>query len=188
MQSVSRKVAVACGLTHYFTGKPCHKGHINFRFTKTGHCLDCATERNRSAEKVEYRKHYKQSNYEKILAKNRALYAQKPQKYRAYNRRYQQEHAEVLRPKNANRTMLRIAAKQQRTPKWLSADDLWLMEEAYALAALRTKVTGIAWDVDHIVPLRGKVVSGLHVPWNIQVLPAAINRSKGNKFNNHAIA
>ena len=182
MELKTRKTALAFGEIHYFTGKPCHKGHIAFRYTKTGHCNDCVTERSRSAEKVEYRKKYKKENYKAILEKNKALYAKNPDQYRRYHKEYQQKNAEILRPKNSARAMKRIAAKLQRTPHWLTDDENWMIDQAYELAAFRRKTTGFSWDVDHIVPLQGKLVSGLHVPWNLQVIPASMNRSKGNKI------
>ena len=69
-----------------------------------------------------------------------------------------------------------------RTPAWLTEDDLWAIKETYALAALRTKMLGFAWHVDHIIPLRGRNVSGLHVPENLQVIPAIYNLRKTNKY------
>lgn len=80
------------------------------------------------------------------------------------------------------RTARRYAAKTQATPKWLTTDDRWMISQTYELAALRTKLFGVVWEVDHIVPLRGKMVSGLHVPCNLQVVPAHLNRRKSNKF------
>jgi hypothetical protein len=76
----------------------------------------------------------------------------------------------------------RHAAKMHRTPTWLTADDLWMIEQAYDLAALRTKLFGFSWHVDHVLPLQGKKVSGLHVPNNLQVIPWLDNVSKSNKF------
>lgn len=76
----------------------------------------------------------------------------------------------------------RRSAKLQRTPIWLTEDDLWMIEEAYELAQLRTKTFGFPWHVDHIIPLQGKKVSGLHVPSNIQVIPGSDNVKKSNKF------
>ncbi len=68
------------------------------------------------------------------------------------------------------------------TPTWLDEDDFWWINEVYELAALRTQATGIDWHVDHIVPLQGRKVCGLHVPWNLQVITASENSKKGNKF------
>lgn len=81
----------------------------------------------------------------------------------------------------ANDAKRRIA-KMQRTPAWLTEDDFWLIEQAYELAALRTKLFGFSWHVDHILPLQGKLVSGLHVPENLQVIPGVLNVAKANKY------
>lgn len=77
---------------------------------------------------------------------------------------------------------LRRARKLKATPSWLSEDDFWMMEEIYGLAQLRTKVTGIKYSVDHIVPLQGKNVRGLHVPWNLRVITASENSTKHNAY------
>jgi hypothetical protein len=76
----------------------------------------------------------------------------------------------------------RQAAKINRTPAWLMDDELWMIEQAYELAALRTKLFGFTWHVDHIVPLQGKMVSGLHVPNNLQVIPGFDNLRKANNY------
>lgn len=79
--------------------------------------------------------------------------------------------------------MKRDASKKNRTPKWLTDDDFWMIEQTYDIAAKRTAMLGISFHVDHIVPLQGKTVSGLHVPWNLQVIPAKLNQQKSNKFS-----
>ena len=78
------------------------------------------------------------------------------------------------------RTARRYASKTQATPAWLNLDDHWVIAEAYDLAALRGKTVGGKWEVDHIVPLRGRGVMGLHVPWNLRVVPMQENRRKSN--------
>jgi hypothetical protein len=77
----------------------------------------------------------------------------------------------------------RRACKAKRTPNWVGKDELWLIREAYALSKLREKITGIKWHVDHVIPLRGKLVSGLHVPFNLQVIPAKLNLIKSNNMH-----
>lgn len=79
-------------------------------------------------------------------------------------------------------TRQRQLAKVQRTPSWLVEDDYWLMEQAYELAQLRTDIFGFPWHVDHVLPLRGKTVSGLHVPTNLRVIPGSENSRKGNRM------
>ena len=76
----------------------------------------------------------------------------------------------------------RRADRAQRTPAWLTGEQLTAMDKLYKQAAWLTKITGVKWHVDHIVPLKGKNVSGLHIPDNLQVIPARENLKKGNKL------
>jgi hypothetical protein len=75
------------------------------------------------------------------------------------------------------------ADKIKRTPTWLGANELKEIEKIYLLRNQLIKATGKAHHVDHVIPLKGKNISGLHVPSNLQVLPAKINISKNNKIN-----
>lgn len=75
----------------------------------------------------------------------------------------------------------REAGKINRTPSWLNAEEKMLIKAKYKEASWMTTRTGIKHHVDHIVPLLGKNVSGLHVPWNLRVIPARENIRKGNK-------
>lgn len=68
------------------------------------------------------------------------------------------------------------------TPDWLTEDQIAKMKELYWLARDAEVVSGELYHVDHIVPLRGKNVCGLNVPWNLQVIPAYLNLSKGNRY------
>jgi protein required for attachment to host cells len=124
--------------------------------------LEKVRERDRSSAKK-----YRQSNKDKVALSKK---------------RYAQENKGKINAAVAKRE----AAKILRTPKWLTEDDLWMIEEAYSLAALRAKMFGISWHVDHVIPLQGKNVSGLHVPINLQVIPGVENIRKGNRMVNHA--
>ena len=80
--------------------------------------------------------------------------------------------------KGAGYARKRHAMKRQAVPKWA---DLWFIDEAYDIAAVRSTVTGIPWEVDHIVPLISPIVCGLHVIDNLRVIPRTQNRAKGNR-------
>ena len=70
----------------------------------------------------------------------------------------------------------------QRTPKWLTDIDYERIQNEYKLAALQSKITGEPWHVDHVIPLQGKLVSGLHVPSNLRAMRGNDNISKHNNF------
>ena len=121
---------------------------------------------------------------------------------RPENREYQKRYAMEYRQKNAEKVKKTISewasknkdkslAKTLRykykkinaTAKWDAELTEFVTQEAIHLAKLREEITGFKWDVDHIYPIQGLEVCGLHVWNNLQVIPSKINKSKGNKFN-----
>lgn len=120
---------------------------------------------------------YDKANREKQNARRRLIRAANPEKYKALDKVSRQK-------RQYKRTALQVkrqAAKLQRTPEWLTKTHLTQIEIFYQVANTMTKETNIQFDVDHIIPLQGKLVSGLHVPWNLQVIPHYNNMSKGNR-------
>ena len=88
-----------------------------------------------------------------------------------------------INPAKANaRNMKYITKKIQALPPWLSIEQLEQIVSFYKLAQQKTKETGIKHEVDHIIPLNGKLVSGLHVPWNLQVITKIENIKKRNRI------
>lgn len=75
----------------------------------------------------------------------------------------------------------RYCAKLKRTPSWLNTKQFDQIKSFYAQAKILTQKTKVKHEVDHIVPLQGEIVSGLHVPWNLQILTKTENIKKGNR-------
>jgi hypothetical protein len=116
-------------------------------------------------------------NKDAILENNRAKYHANIEKERArglaYAKAHREEHNARVRKYREN--------KIQRTPAWTNESDRLRMKCYYQVAKMRTRETGETWSVDHIVPLQGENVSGLHVSWNLQVITKRENIAKGNK-------
>lgn len=62
----------------------------------------------------------------------------------------------------------------------------FITSEAHELRKLRNRTTGFEWHVDHMAPLNGKTICGLHIWSNLQVIPKVLNLRKGAKNSVHA--
>jgi hypothetical protein len=158
--------ARAAGLKRYFTGVPCKAGHIAERQISNGTCVECIKIRAK-ANMHWFREHDKKRQQ---TTKRRAE--------KAANERRNRKQEHRIPVQAANR-MKRIADQLQRTPKWADLDEI---KEIYRKAAQATKLTGFAYQVDHIIPLNGKFVSGLHVTGNLRVITKTDNLLKGSKY------
>jgi len=85
--------------------------------------------------------------------------------------------------KNCAKESRRRARKLNATPPWLTDEQNAHINRTYKLCKIVSEATGEKYHVDHIVPLQGKNVCGLHVPWNIRVIPAKLNLEKSNKHD-----
>lgn len=120
---------------------------------------------------AEYRKH----NKDKIREASRKYSENNKPSVLESSRRYREDN----RPKYALYRSLRRARGRLAQPSWLTEEDKLRMELFWKLRELKSFVTGIDHEVDHIVPLQGATVCGLHVPWNLQVITKVENRKKG---------
>ena len=103
--------------------------------------------------------------------------------YRDRNREKRNQYAKDWRDKNpalhASRSKASKAKRQKRLPQWRDQDKI---DEIYRAATEASRITGVPHEVDHVVPLLGREVSGLHHQDNLLVVPKSANRGKGNIF------
>lgn len=117
---------------------------------------------------------------EKYKEKTRKKRAQNPDRYKeivnkSNKKRYYENYAqERARLNNLS------ASRRSAVPKWLTAIQKAMIQEFYDLAKARETQTGVKYHVDHIIPINGENICGLHVPWNLQILTASDNCSKKN--------
>ena len=126
-----------------------------------------------------YAKAYRQANLDKMTAQQRDYRGANKAKLAAQHKTYAQSNKDKV---NAKAGAYR-ASKLNATPEWLTDTHKAHMKRTYALSDMMTKATGVPYHVDHIVPLNGENVCGLHVPWNLQALRADLNMIKSNKHD-----
>lgn len=178
-----------------YVGKVCSKHpELNGeRRTANGTCVGCARAfssrwsavnidrvrqwQSNNPEKIKAsRKKWVIANISKVKAKNKRFSENNPDKVRAYCQKWKRSNPSKTSAANAARR----AQKIQATPKWANRAAI---ARFYLEAWRLTMNTGIPHQVDHIVPLKGRGVCGLHCEANLQVIPKRDNLRKGNKHH-----
>lgn len=155
-ETVSYEEAKSSGLIRYFTGLACKHGHVCQRYTRTKACIDC-----NGAHQKKYHKAHPEKASElgtSWVSRNREAWNQYCNQYNKDNRRRR---------------------SYPNTPSWA---DRSAIKAIYVEAKRMSDETGILHHVDHIIPRNGKLISGLHVPENLQILTAVANMAKGNQW------
>ena len=147
--------------------------------------IEIAKALNRKRKKWEWEKRWREENRELYLARKKKLYEANPHRHNLYYK----DNCEKIKNRSArwgkenpDKILLtcarRRADKLNRTPPWYEYD---AVKAVYEKAA-KCRAAGVDVHVDHIIPLQGKLVSGLHCVANLQIATASENMSKHNKF------
>jgi len=177
---MTRKEALSLNLTRYH-GKPCKRCGGTEKYTKSSTCTSCVAKRT---------KKFQEENPEKVRQYSKDWNSRNPEKRKSINKSWQDnnksQYLEIQRnwyQRNKSQsnfyTAKYRAAKDERTPQWADLDKI---KDVYLWAHLASIVTGVEHHVDHVVPLRGKNVSGLHVEDNLEVIPYWENLEKSCTF------
>jgi hypothetical protein len=168
----------------------CHREQPLTRFHKKlkafcASCKDCKSIYNKeyrakNSEKLNaYSKDWREANKDTIKTKRKTWSSENKQLIKQRNRQYRERY-----PHKATEQNVRLKkSRKQSVPSWLTKDQKREIQNFYWLAKDLSLTVGEKYEVDHIVPIKGKDVCGLHVPWNLQILPKDINLEKRNKWN-----
>lgn len=149
--------------------------------SKTGfqkYCKVCCKEKSLEWRTKNPDRH--KENRKRYYAENTDKELKQMSVWRSENKGYSNEWRRLNLAKSRAAYSKRRAKQRTATPNWLSEDQIKQIEYLYEVARDASLLTGEPYEVDHIEPLVSDEVCGLHVPWNLQVLPRDLNRRKSN--------
>lgn len=135
-------------------------------------------EEKNASQVTESKRAWRQRNPDKIKAKNASWLAANKDRMRDLNADWYRSN----RDKASARDMRRRAGLQAASVDWGREFTSFVVSEAANVAAQREVITGFKWHIDHMVPIKCRKASGLHVWSNLQVIPALLNAKKLNRF------
>jgi hypothetical protein len=130
------------------------------------------------SKKSEYNKKYKISNKDYLRVVNKEYYEKNREWRLSYLKDWRNNNPDVV----AYHGVKRRQKNRQATPDWLTKEQKGHIKAIYQHAKDCNLVGEGSYEVDHIIPIQGESVCGLHVPWNLQVIPMDVNRAKNNQY------
>ena len=156
-ESITEKTCSSCNKTQPLSEYHCKSRKRKDNSTYKSYRAECRTCRNYKA------KAYRKDN---------------PDVIKAYNSTPKRKADRASRKR-----LKKVCKSHNAVPNWLSQEHKQQIRDIYMHMQDCRAITGEEYHVDHIVPLQGDVICGLHVPWNLQVLPSDVNVSKSNKWD-----